>query len=63
MLHGGAVSGGSYFMVGAVISADLDLIGQSQPHAGARFASVTMEQALAAWHDRQRLLNEIRDTL
>jgi hypothetical protein len=28
-----------------------------------RFASVTMEQALAARHDRQRLFNEIRETL
>jgi biotin-dependent carboxylase-like uncharacterized protein len=63
VLHRDAVSGGGYFMVGTVISADLDLIGQLQPHAGARFASVTMEQALAARHDRQRLLNEIRDTL
>jgi biotin-dependent carboxylase-like uncharacterized protein len=63
VLHRDAVSGGGYFMIGTVISADLDLIGQLQPHAGARFASVTMEQALAARHDRQRLLNEIRDTL
>jgi allophanate hydrolase subunit 2 len=63
VLHRDAVSGGGYFMVGTVISADLDLIGLLQPHAGARFASVTMEQALAARHDRQRLLNEIRDTL
>jgi biotin-dependent carboxylase-like uncharacterized protein len=63
VLHRDAVSGGGYFMVGTVISADLDLIGQLQPHAGARFASVAMEQALAARHDRQRLLNEIRDTL
>src|SRR5271169_6141008 len=63
VLHRDAVSGGGYFMVGTVISADLDLIGQLQPHAGARFASVTMEQALAARHDRQRLLNEIRETL
>src|SRR6202030_3356186 len=57
VLHRDAVSGGGYFMVGTVISADLDLIGQLQPHAGARFASVTMEQALAARYDRQRLLN------
>jgi biotin-dependent carboxylase-like uncharacterized protein len=63
VLHRDAVSGGGYFMVGTVISADLDRIGQLQPHAGARFASVTMAQALAARHDRRRLLNEIRDTL
>ncbi len=60
VLHRDAVSGGGYFMIGTVISADLDLIGQLQPHAAARFAPVTMEQALAARHERQKLLNEIR---
>src|SRR3984957_12757876 len=37
ILHRDAVSGGGYFMIGTVISSDLDLIGQLQPHAGARF--------------------------
>ena len=37
MLHRDAVSGGGYFMIGTVISSDLDLIGQLQPHASARF--------------------------
>jgi biotin-dependent carboxylase-like uncharacterized protein len=63
VLHRDAVSGGGYFMIGTVISADLDLIGQLQPHANARFVPVTMEQALAARHDRQKLLNEIREAL
>jgi biotin-dependent carboxylase-like uncharacterized protein len=63
VLHRDAVSGGGYFMLGTVISADLDLIGQLQPHAGARFAPVTMEQALAARHNRQKLLQEIRTAL
>jgi biotin-dependent carboxylase-like uncharacterized protein len=63
VLHRDAVSGGGYFMLGTLISADLDLIGQLQPHAGARFAPVTMEQALAARHDRQKLLQEIRTAL
>lgn len=63
VLHRDAVSGGGYFMLGTVISADLDLVGQLQPHAGARFAPVTMEQALAARHDRQKLLQEIRTAL
>ena len=63
VLHRDAVSGGGYFMLGAVISADLDLIGQLQPHAPARFAPVTMEQALAARHDRQKGLNDIREAL
>ncbi len=61
VLHRDAVSGGGYFMIGTVISADLDLIGQLQPHAPARFTPVTMEQALAARHDRQKLLAEIRN--
>jgi biotin-dependent carboxylase-like uncharacterized protein len=63
VLHRDAVSGGGYFMIGTVISADLDLIGQLQPHAAARFAPVTMDQALAARHDRQKLLEEIRRAL
>ena len=37
VLHRDAVSGGGYFMVGTVISADMDLIGQLQPHTPARF--------------------------
>jgi biotin-dependent carboxylase-like uncharacterized protein len=63
VLHRDAVSGGGYFMIGAVISADLDLIGQLQPHAGARFAPVTMEQALAARQDRHKLLDEVRNAI
>ena len=63
VLHRDAVSGGGYFMIGTVISADLDLIGQLQPHAGVRFAPVTMEQALAARHERQKLLDEVHGAL
>jgi biotin-dependent carboxylase-like uncharacterized protein len=63
VLHRDAVSGGGYFMIGTVISADLDLIGQLQPHASARFVPVTMDQALAARHDRQKLLDRIRQSL
>jgi hypothetical protein len=37
VLHRDAVSGGGYFMLGTVISADMDLIGQLQPHMPARF--------------------------
>lgn len=48
VLHRDAVSGGGYFMIGTVISADMDLIGQLQPHQTVRFAAVTMEQAMAA---------------
>jgi allophanate hydrolase subunit 2 len=63
MLHRDAVSGGGYFMLGTIISADMDLVGQLQPNAPARFTPVTMEQALAARHDREKLLNEVRESL
>jgi allophanate hydrolase subunit 2 len=41
----------------------MDLVGQLQPNATARFTPVTMEQALAARYDREKLLNEIRESL
>jgi len=63
VLHRDAVSGGGYFMIGTVISTDLDLIGQLQPHASARFVPVTMDQALAARADRASILSQIRDGL
>jgi len=63
VLHRDAVSGGGYFMVGTVISADMDLIGQLQPHTPARFVEVTMAQALKARKDRAGLLNSIRASL
>jgi allophanate hydrolase subunit 2 len=40
------VSGGGYAMIGTVISADLDLVGQMQPNQKARFVAVTLEEAL-----------------
>ncbi|MFD2239381.1 biotin-dependent carboxyltransferase family protein [Aureimonas populi] len=48
VLHRDAVSGGGYFMLGTVISADMDLIGQLQPNTKTRFLRVSMEEALAA---------------
>ncbi len=63
MLHRDAVSGGGYFMVGTVISADMDLIGQLQPHMPTRFVKVDMEEALQARHDRGAILAGIRDAL
>ena len=63
VLHRDAVSGGGYFMIGTVISADMDLIGQLQPHAPARFVKVDMATALRARHDREALLNKVRATL
>jgi biotin-dependent carboxylase-like uncharacterized protein len=63
ILHRDAVSGGGYFMLGTVISADMDLIGQLQPHTRTRFIEVTMDQALAARHDRVSLLERLRASL
>lgn len=62
VLHRDAVSGGGYFMVGTVIAADMDLIGQLQPHSQAMFVEVTVAQALKARKDRAKLLDKIRNT-
>lgn len=63
VLHRDAVSGGGYFMVGTVIAADMDLIGQMQPHQPMKFAKVDIDQALAARHERAALLQQMRDGL
>ncbi len=63
ILHRDAVSGGGYFMVGTVISADMDLIGQLQPHKPARFVKVTMDEALAARAERKALIARMRAAL
>ena len=63
VLHRDAVSGGGYFMLGTVISADMDLIGQLQPHTPTKFVSVDMEAALAARHDREAMLAKVREAL
>ncbi|WP_295477430.1 biotin-dependent carboxyltransferase family protein [uncultured Pseudomonas sp.] len=54
ILHRDAVSGGGYAMIGTVISADLDLVGQMQPNQQARFVKVTLEQALEARRSRHK---------
>jgi biotin-dependent carboxylase-like uncharacterized protein len=59
VLHRDAVSGGGYFMLGTVVSADMDLIGQLQPHTPTRFVKVTMEQAVQARQDRKAVLDAI----
>ncbi|MGJ4995635.1 biotin-dependent carboxyltransferase family protein [Bradyrhizobium sp. HKCCYLS3077] len=63
ILHRDAVSGGGYFMVGTVISADMDLIGQLQPNMPTRFVEIDMDGALAARADRKALLQKIRAAL
>ena len=63
VLHRDAVSGGGYFMVGTVISADMDLIGQLQPHTPTRFVKVDLKTSLAARHDRSAMLDKVRAAL
>ncbi len=63
VLHRDAVSGGGYFMIGTVISADMDLIGQLQPHTPTKFVSIDMAAALAARRDRRAMLNKVRTAL
>ena len=48
MLNRDAVSGGGYAMIGTVISADMDIVSQSQPNSKTRFIAVNMDEALAA---------------
>lgn len=63
ILHRDAVSGGGYFMLGTVISADMDLIGQLQPNTPTRFVKVDMDEALNARKARAALLDQIRASL
>jgi allophanate hydrolase subunit 2 len=60
ILHRDAVSGGGYFMIGTVISADMDLIGQLQPNTPSRFRRVTMEEAMQARHEEAARLEKLR---
>src|SRR5262249_49733062 len=50
---------GGYPKVAQVIAADLDLVGQLRPGQGVRFVPVTMEDAEAAFSDRERNLQDI----
>jgi allophanate hydrolase subunit 2 len=50
-------------MLGVVISADMDLIAQLQPHTPARFVSVTLEGALAARAEQRAALARAEDYL
>ena len=63
VLHRDAVSGGGYFTLGAIISADMDLIGQLQPNTPVKFVEVDMEQALAARRERRASLQRTREVL
>jgi biotin-dependent carboxylase-like uncharacterized protein len=63
VLHRDAVSGGGYMMVGTVISADMDLIGQLQPHTPTKFVKVDMKGALQGRKDRKMIIEQIRAAL
>jgi len=63
VLRRDAVFGGGYFMVAMVISADMDLIGQLQPHTPAKFVRVDMKTSMAARHDRAATLDKVRAAL
>ncbi len=63
VLHRDAVSGGGYFMLGTVISSDMDLIGQLQPNMDTQFVSVDMDTALKARKERKSKLNQVRALL
>ncbi len=63
VLHRDAVSAGGYFQIGAVISADMDLIGQMQPNLPTRFVEVDMDAALAARAERGALMARVREVL
>lgn len=60
VLHRDAVSGGGYFTLGAIISADMDIIGQLQPHTSVKFRKVDMVQAAAARVSRKKMLGAVR---
>ena len=63
ILHRDAVSGGGYFMLGTVISADMDLVGQMQPNQKVRFVQVDMETALAARREENLRLTRLKELL
>lgn len=63
VLHRDAVSGGGFFTLGTVISADMDLIGQLQPNIETNFIKVNMHTALAARRDRASQLAKVREAL
>jgi biotin-dependent carboxylase-like uncharacterized protein len=63
VLHRDAVSGGGYFMIGTVISADMDAIGQLQPNSPTQFVRVDMAGALAARRERAALFERLCKSL
>ena len=60
VLHRDAVSGGGYCMIGTVISADMDFIGQLQPNMDVNFIEVDLDTALAIRQERNTGLQQVR---
>ena len=63
VLHRDAVTAGGYFTVGAVISADLDRLGQCATNASVRLEAVTIEQAIEARRARSAHIRRVLETL
>ncbi|MCY3662805.1 MAG: biotin-dependent carboxyltransferase family protein [bacterium] len=63
VLHRDAVSGGGYVMVGTVISADMDDVGQSAPNITTRFVEVDLDGALRARRERADRLEALREAV
>jgi biotin-dependent carboxylase-like uncharacterized protein len=63
VLHRDAVSGGGYFMIGTVISADMDVIGQLQPNMPTRFVAVDMNAALLARREQNGRIERLRRSI
>lgn len=59
VVHRDAISGGGYFMLGVVISADMDRAGRLRPGNTVQFAPVEMDEALAARRDRNDLVRAL----
>jgi biotin-dependent carboxylase-like uncharacterized protein len=63
ILHRDAVSGGGYAIIGTVISADMDRVGQMQPNNLAHFVRVSMDAALQARADYKKRDARLRSVL
>ncbi|WP_106477920.1 5-oxoprolinase subunit C family protein [Phytohalomonas tamaricis] len=60
ILHRDAVSGGGYATIATVISADMNRVGQMQPHHQVHFTRVSMEEALQARREEQKRLERLK---
>ncbi len=63
VLHRDAVSGGGFCMIGAVITTDMNYIGQLQPNKKVKFVPVTLDQALKERYKMQIMFNQIQQII